>query len=40
MPRPEQLLEEIRELARRNGAEIRHDPDFHGDMDRLLSRLG
>ena len=40
MPRAEQLPEEIRALSRRNGTVIRHDPDFHNDITRLLSRLG
>ena len=40
MPRTDQLPEEIKPLARRNGTHIRHDPDFHADMTRLLTRLG
>jgi len=40
MPRADQLPIEIQLLARRNGIVIRHDPDFHSDMTRLLSRLG
>jgi hypothetical protein len=40
MPRADELPEEIKPLARRNGTQIRHDPDFHSDMTRLLSRLG
>jgi hypothetical protein len=40
IPRPDQLPDEIRELSRRQGAVIRHDPDFHNDVTRLLSRLG
>lgn len=40
MPRAEDLPEDLKPLARRNGIEIRHDPDFHNDMSRLLSRLG
>jgi hypothetical protein len=40
MPRAEQLPDDIKQLARRNGTEIRHDPDFHSDVTRLLSRLG
>lgn len=40
MPRPDQLPDEIKPLARRNGIMIRHDPDFHSDVTRLLSRLG
>ena len=30
---------ELRALAYRNGTRIRHDPDFHTDMDRLLRGL-
>jgi hypothetical protein len=40
MPYADQLPEEVRLLARRNAAYVRHDPDFHADMTRLLSRLG
>jgi hypothetical protein len=40
MPRADQLPDDVKPLARRNGTEIRHDPDFHSDMTRLLSRLG
>jgi hypothetical protein len=40
MPRVEELPDELKPLARRNGTEIRHDPDFHNDMSRLLARLG
>jgi hypothetical protein len=40
MPRADDLPEDLKPLARRNGIEIRHDPDFHNDMTRLLSRLG
>ena len=40
MPRVNQLPDEIKPLAYRNGAQIRHDPDFHNDLSRLLSRLG
>jgi hypothetical protein len=40
IPPPDQLPDEIRELSRRQGAVIRHDPDFHNDVTRLLSRLG
>jgi hypothetical protein len=39
MPQADQLPEELKPLARRNGTEIRHDPDFHSDLTRLLSRL-
>jgi hypothetical protein len=40
MPRADELPEELQPLARRQGIEIRHDPDFHNDMSRLMSRLG
>ncbi len=40
MPLENQLPDEIKALARRQGTEVRHDPDFHGDMTRLLSRIG
>ncbi len=40
MPRAEELPEDLHPLARRQGIDIRHDPDFHNDMTRLLSRLG
>lgn len=40
MPRADRLPEELKALSRRNGTEIRHDPDFHTDLTRLLSRLG
>ena len=40
MPRVEDLPDDLKPLARRNGIEVRHDPDFHNDMTRLLSRLG
>ena len=40
MPRADQLPDEIQALARRQAAVIRHDPDFHIDVTRLLSRLG
>lgn len=39
MPRADHLPDEIRSLTTRNGVRIRHDPDFHVDMTRLLSRL-
>jgi hypothetical protein len=40
MPREDELPDDLKPLARRNGTEIRRDPDFHVDMSRLLSRLG
>ena len=39
MPRAEELPDDLKPLTRRNGTEIRNDPDFHNDMSRLLSRL-
>jgi hypothetical protein len=40
MPRASDLPDDLKPWARRNGIEIRHDPDFHADVSRLLSRLG
>ncbi len=39
MPHEEQLPSRLRKLASRNGISIRPDPDFHRDMDRLISAL-
>jgi hypothetical protein len=39
MPSAKDLPSSIRDLAYRNAAEIRHDPDFHTDMDRLVENL-
>jgi hypothetical protein len=39
MPRDVELPEEIRDLAFRNAAPVRADPDFHRDMDRLIHAL-
>jgi hypothetical protein len=39
LPQTNEIPEDLQPLARRNGIEIRHDPDFHNDMTRLLSRL-
>jgi formylglycine-generating enzyme required for sulfatase activity len=36
VPRPEELPQSLRDLAFRNGLAVRHDPDFHTDMDRLI----
>lgn len=38
IPKPDQLPEDIRELALRNGLDIRHS-SFHSDMDRLVGTL-
>jgi hypothetical protein len=40
MPSVEDLPESLQPLTRRNGIEIRPDPDFHNDMTRLIKRLG
>lgn len=40
MPYAEDLPESLQPLTRRNGIEIRPDPDFHYDMTRLIKRLG
>jgi len=37
MPPVDELPESIQDLAFRNGVAIRRDPDFHSDMDRLIS---
>jgi hypothetical protein len=39
MPREEELPPSLRELVYRHGAQIRSDPDFHRDMDRLIQSL-
>ena len=39
MPSADQLPESIKELAFRNGTPIRHDPDFHKDMTRLIDSV-
>ncbi len=39
MPKDEDLPPTLKELAYRNGIAIRHDPDFHVDMDRLMKSL-
>ena len=39
IPQPSQLPESLADLAYRNGTQVRHDPDFHPDIDRLLRRL-
>jgi hypothetical protein len=39
MPPANKLPRVIRELAYRNGLQVRSDPDFHKDMDRLISKL-
>jgi len=39
MPSEESLPSSLRKLVYRNGTPIRSDPDFHRDMDRLISAL-
>lgn len=39
MPLEDDLPSEIKGLAFRNGIQIRPDPDFHNDMERLISAL-
>jgi hypothetical protein len=39
MPEEEDLPTELKQLVYRNGIPIRPDPDFHRDMDRLISAL-
>ena len=39
MPHPERLPEVIRSLAFLNATSIRSDPDFHRDVDRLITAL-
>jgi len=39
MPEEENLPASLRKLVYKNGVEIRPDPDFHRDMDRLISAL-
>jgi uncharacterized membrane protein YeaQ/YmgE (transglycosylase-associated protein family) len=39
MPSQKELPDSLRKLVYRNGIRIRPDPDFHRDMDRLISAL-
>ena len=39
MVRPEQLPETIRDLAYRNGTNVRRDPDFRGDLERVAQAV-
>jgi hypothetical protein len=39
MPLAEQLPQSLKSLVFKNGIQIRPDPDFHHDMDRLISAL-
>ncbi|WP_447600334.1 hypothetical protein [Nitrospira sp. Nam80] len=38
-PHPDALPDKLKPLAYKNGQELRPDPDFHRDMDRLVRRL-
>jgi hypothetical protein len=39
MPLAKDLPESIRSLVNQHGTQVRHDPDFHGDMERLIRQL-
>lgn len=39
IPRPDELPESICELVYHNGIQVRPDPDFHHDVDRLIRAL-
>jgi formylglycine-generating enzyme required for sulfatase activity len=39
MPAPDQLPFSLQSLAYRNAAQVRSDPDFHRDMDRLIAGI-
>jgi hypothetical protein len=39
MPDEADLPDSLKEFAYRNGTVVRHDPDFHTDMDRLIKSL-
>jgi O-acetyl-ADP-ribose deacetylase (regulator of RNase III) len=39
MPMSKDLPESIRSLVNQHGIQVRPDPDFHGDMDRLIRQL-
>ena len=40
MPLAKDLPDSIRALVNQHGIQVRPDPDFHGDMDRLIRQLG
>ncbi len=40
MPRADELPPDLRELAYKNAAVVRDDPDFHGDVSRIIQALG
>jgi hypothetical protein len=39
IPAESELPEDLRDLAYRNGVQVRPDPDFHKDLDRLIAGL-
>jgi len=39
MPSGKDLPSSISDFANRNAANVRHDPDFHNDMNRLIAGL-
>ncbi len=39
MPAEAELPPDLKEFAYRNGTQVRYDPDFHSDMDRLIKSL-
>lgn len=39
MPQESELPQSIRNLVYRNGARVRSDPDFHRDVDRLITAI-
>jgi len=39
LPNVDELPGDLKNLAYRNAAQARPDPDFHGDMNRLIKRL-
>jgi hypothetical protein len=39
IPAEDELPQTLRSLAYRNGIQVRADPDFHGDMDRLIKGI-
>lgn len=40
MPRADELPLDLRELAFKNAAQVRDDPDFHADVTRIIRSLG
>jgi TIR domain-containing protein len=40
IPAADKLPGSLQSLAYRNGINVRPDPDFHGDMDRLIKGIG